>query len=314
MGALANLRLPLFSSVETRGTTATSVRVWDGARVQLLRLRRPALAPTIQDFNGIKHLLRDSSRVVPPACKIKSINEKFKTEDFAIFDRSEQALANCTAIQMLQDSFMQKTDIRKRYLRFCAPSPDHNLYGETDRNRLYLLSEPVLGLEIRNELILNINLLFLPGWFMQGAVQCLDGILRTVDVYSQWAFGVEAQTIFQTLLEEGKNCPGDNGRYEIKLNLLPEVTERLKDEDDGHFYYRHAGRAWLIIDAHNVPSSLFQVFELTDVGSILIPSMASLLFGDTREKTVQRQDPHTDKRLQDKVQQSQCWNQFQLSQ
>ncbi len=91
---------------------------------------------------------------------------------------------------------------------------------------------------------------------------------------------------FQTLLEEGKNCPGDNGRYDIKLNLLPEVTERLKDEDDGHFYDRHAGHAWLIIDAHNVPPSLFQVFELTDEGSILNTSMASFLFGDAREKTV----------------------------
>jgi hypothetical protein len=137
----------------------------------------------------------------------------------------------------------------------------------------------------------------------QGAfsVQCLDGILQTVDVYSQWAFGVKAHTIFQKLLEEGKHCPGDNGRYEIKLNLLPEVTERLKDEDDDRFYDRHAGSAWLIIDTHNVPASLFQVLELTDVESILNQSMASLLFGDAREKTFQRQDPHTDKRPQDKV-------------
>jgi hypothetical protein len=42
--------------METRGPSATSVRVWDGARVQLLRLRRPAPAPTIRDFNCIKHL------------------------------------------------------------------------------------------------------------------------------------------------------------------------------------------------------------------------------------------------------------------
>jgi hypothetical protein len=56
VGALVNLKLTLFPPMETRGTSATSVRVWDGARVQLLRLRRPAPAPTIRDFNCIKHL------------------------------------------------------------------------------------------------------------------------------------------------------------------------------------------------------------------------------------------------------------------
>ena len=42
--------------METRGTSATSVRVWGGARVQLLHLRRPAPASTIRDFNCNKHL------------------------------------------------------------------------------------------------------------------------------------------------------------------------------------------------------------------------------------------------------------------
>jgi hypothetical protein len=54
--------------METWGTTATSVRVWDGARVQLLRLRRQASAPETLDSADIKYLLRDCC-VVLPACK-----------------------------------------------------------------------------------------------------------------------------------------------------------------------------------------------------------------------------------------------------
>ena len=55
--------------METRGPSATSVRVWDGARVQLLRLRRQASAPETLDSVDIKYLLRDCCRVVLPACK-----------------------------------------------------------------------------------------------------------------------------------------------------------------------------------------------------------------------------------------------------
>jgi hypothetical protein len=43
VGALAILRLPLFSPMRTWGNTATSVRVWGGARVRRPRLRRLAL-------------------------------------------------------------------------------------------------------------------------------------------------------------------------------------------------------------------------------------------------------------------------------
>ncbi len=233
----------------------------------------------------------------------KAMHDKFKDEKLAIFDLSEQALANCTCALMLQDPFIPKIDIQKRYSRFCKPSVEHHPHGSTDLTSLHQFHRSSTRLAGRTRPESQHTPPVPTGLehMTQGAVQCLDGILRTVDVYSQWAFGIEARTIFQKLLEESKNNHGENGRLEIKLNKLPAVLERLEGEDDDHFYDRHAGRAWLIVDAHNKHASLFQVFELTDVESSFDSSMVSLLFGDARENTVQRQDPRTDKRPEDKV-------------
>jgi hypothetical protein len=233
------------------------------------------------------------------------MENKFKDEKFAILDLSKQALANCTCAKMLQDPFMSLSDLQKRFTRFTIPSHEHDPYGNTDLKSLYPVlrsSNRLAGstgpeLESQHKPPVATGLEHITG----GARPRLDAILRTVDVYAQWAFGIEAKTIFQALLGPGKNDPGDNGRLEIKLNKLPEVLERLEGEDDANFYDRHAGRAWLIVDAHNKHVSLFQVFKLTDVDYSFDSSMASLLFGDARKNTVQRQGPHADKRPEDKV-------------
>lgn len=136
---------------------------------------------------------------------------------------------------------------------------------------------------------------------------CLDGILRTVDVYTNWAFGIDqvkpnAKTIFQFLHEGGKNSPGDSGRSEIKLDVLPKVTVKLPDEKDADYYDRHAGRAWLIVETINSYGKIYQGLDPTsDVSSRIELSMGSLLFANAIEKAVGRQVKHTDKKPEDKV-------------
>ena len=130
---------------------------------------------------------------------------------------------------------------------------------------------------------------------------CQSGILRAVEKYLIWAYGNDAQNIFQMLKEGSLNSPGDSLRKEIKLNLFPEVKSRLPGEDDDHFYDRLAGRAWLMIELDEAYTDLYQVLEMTDVHCSLDPVMASALFADATENPVGRQDKHTDKMPEDKV-------------
>jgi hypothetical protein len=82
----------------------------------------------------------------------KSMNEKIKTEDFAIFDRSEQARANCKTSECYKISICKRYISERGILSFVLPALITTYMGkriETDCTLLSHLSEPVLGLEIR---------------------------------------------------------------------------------------------------------------------------------------------------------------------
>ena len=233
----------------------------------------------------------------------KAMADAIAANDFVVIDGSQEALANCFDNRILQDPFMPATDLQKRFQRYCDPSSAHELYGGTDPSAVYppvRKSKRLKGHPSPPQFT-PIGMAASLALITQGGVPCHSGILRAVDVYCIWAHAASAGNIFQKLKEGGQNDPGDSKRSEIKLNLLPEVTARLKDEDDNHFYDRLAGRVWLLVDSDRSYTGLYQVLDLTDVHCTLDPLMGSTLFADATEMPVNRQDPHTDKRPEDNV-------------
>ena len=238
-------------------------------------------------------------KIVPDT--FKAMADAVQEDSFIIIDRSDQARQICTSRCMLTDPSMSNDALRGRYKRLCVHSDDHDPYGKTDPSERF---PHVRRSGRKPDDSLPQNTPSIPPamlYITQGAVPCLSGILRAVDVYSTWAFSTDAKNIFQKLKEDNENSSGDTLRKEIKLDLLPKVESRLPDELDEHFYDRLAGRAWLLVELGEAYTDLYQVLTLTDVHCSLDPIMASTLYADATKKPVGRQDQHTDKRPEDKV-------------
>ena len=230
--------------------------------------------------------------------------------DFTIINISKAVLDIADSRKIKADAFLSPDVLHKRYERLCISSLEHEPYGQIDLSKLKSQVKHKMSLRSFDSLPGKTKVPELGNDAEQRKsvsgsktnTACLSGILRAIDVYAEWAYKSKAD-IFQLLLEGNMNSPGDKGRSEIKMDQLPVVDERLPHESDDHLYDRHAGRAMIVCTLEYSFSGIYQGLPpQAGLPSSLDQSMGSVLYANAISQHVMRQDGHTDKRPEDKVQ------------
>jgi hypothetical protein len=104
------------------------------------RIQVQTISPGQRLENGIK-----THMGVPST--YKAMGDATKADCFAIIDRSQQGLDNCTSPRMLEDPYVPEEVRQKRYQRLTVHSADHDPYGETDPSERYDLVRRSLRLQ-----------------------------------------------------------------------------------------------------------------------------------------------------------------------